>query len=125
MLNWLKRQFSKVYYQYGLVDHMPNIDFGPWVSRVGINPPGGFVGTAIASTSTVAPITPIVHVTGTGSIGTITLPWTGFIGRLTLIADGAWTMTTTGNIATVFTAVSGQALELVYDGSAWYPLISD
>lgn len=108
---------------------MPNTDLAVWASKVGINPPGGYLGPNLASTATIAPTAPLHHVTGTTSITNITLPFTGFVGTLTFIADGAWTMTSGGtagtDISTVFTAVSGQALDMVYDGTIWNPKISD
>ena len=60
------------------------------------------VGTAIASASTIAPVSGITHVTGTTAINTITDPSTNlglFVGCIQLIPDGAWSTTTSGNIA--------------------------
>lgn len=108
---------------------MPNTDLANWGSKAGINPPGGYLGPNIASSATVTPTAPLHHVTGTASITTIALPYTGFVGAITFIADGAWTMTTGGtagtDISTVVTAVSGQALDMVYDGTIWNPKIFD
>lgn len=106
-----------------------NIDMGIWASQVGRNPPGGFVGTVIASAATIAPNKPIHHVSGTGTITNITLPFTGFVGKICLIADAAWVLNTGGTagsaIGTVVTAVAAQAIELTFDGSVWYPHIMD
>lgn len=108
---------------------MPDIDFGVWGSRVGINPPGGFVGASVASSATITPTGPIFTVSGTESITNIALPWTGFLGTITIIAAGAFTMTTGGTagtaIGTVVTAVASQALDMVFNGTAWYPKIAD
>lgn len=107
---------------------MPNVDLANF-SDFGINPPGGKVGAVLASSATITLTHPIHHVSGTTSITTIVPPYTGFLGRITLIADGAFTFTTTGTapnaISTVFTAVSGQALDIIHDGAAWFPKISD
>lgn len=81
------------------------------------------VGTAVASASTIALVSPITHITGTGTISTITVP-NGFSsstgGIITVIADGTWITTTTGNIANAITAVAGQEYVLSYDGSKFY-----
>lgn len=108
---------------------MPNVDYGIWGAKAGINPPGGFVGPILASSNTIVPTHPIHHVSGTEAITNITLPWTGFVGTLTLIADAAFTMATGGTagsaIGTAVTAVAGQALDMVFDGATWYPKIAD
>lgn len=105
---------------------MPAIDYGLWGSKVGINP-GGVpkVGAVLASAATIAPTHPIHHISGTAEITTITLPWTGFIGEITLIADAAFTLATGGNIAVALTAVANQAVDLVFDGTLWYPKMMD
>lgn len=81
------------------------------------------VGSSIASASTIAPANSIAHLTGTAAIATITPP-TGMSatvgGCLTLIADGAWSTTTTGNIFTAMTASAGVPYQACYDGSKWY-----
>jgi len=61
------------------------------------------------------------HVTGTTSIATINLPYTGFTGAITIIPDGIFATTTAGNIAIVSTAVVSKALIMTYDGTKWYP----
>ena len=63
----------------------------------------------------------IFHVSGTAAIATINLPLTSFIGSVTIIPDGAFTLVTGGNIAVASTAVVGKAMTLHYDGAAWYP----
>ena len=88
---------------------------------------GSNVGTAIASASTIAPTTGTVHVTGTTAISTITAAsfctQTAITWQLTLIPDGAWTTTTSGNISIASTAVLHRALIMTYDpgASKWYP----
>lgn len=108
---------------------MPTQDLGVFASQAGINPPGGRVGAILASSATIAIAAPVHHVSGTESITTITPPFTGFVGRISLIADGAFTMTTGGTspnaISTVVTAVAGQVLDMTHDGAGWYPHIAD
>ena len=81
------------------------------------------IGANIASATTIAPVNGIQHVTGTTAIATITTP-TGMSatkgGCLTLIADGAWTTTTAGNIFATMVAVAGTPYFACYDGSKWY-----
>lgn len=85
------------------------------------------IGTVISSASTIAPVTPIVHVSGTATITTITPP-TGcttalFSCSITLIADGAWATGTSGNIGIAITMAAGSDLDLSYDPTSlkWYP----
>ena len=88
---------------------------------------GRTIGTAITSASTISPLSPIVHITGTTAIGTITAPTgcttAGTGCEVTLIPDGLWTTTTGGNIAIASTAVVSKAMIMVYDPSTtkWYP----
>ena len=88
----------------------------------------GAIGTAIASASTIAPITPIVHITGTTGISTITVPsncnTSGEVGcSISLVPDGLWSTATGGNIAIASTAVVSRALTMIYDPATalWYP----
>ena len=85
------------------------------------------VGSSIASASTIAPTDSLHHVTGTTTIDTITAP-SGFAvsgagGCITLIPDGLWATSTSGNIKTATTAVVDKPLNLCYDNatSKWYP----
>lgn len=81
------------------------------------------VGPVIASASTIAPANSIQHVTGTSTISTINppSPMSSTIGGcITLIADGAWTTATGGNISAVLIAVAGTPYQACYDGSVWY-----
>jgi hypothetical protein len=79
--------------------------------------------TAIASASTISieSSQQIFHVSGTAAIATINAPLTSFRGSVTIIPDGAFTLTTAGNIGKASTAVVGQAMTLHYDGVKWYP----
>lgn len=81
-------------------------------------------GTNIASGTTIAPVAPITHITGTTSIATITVPsrtdsqaWTGC---LNLIFDGAVSTTTAGNIFAIYSFAAGRMTTACYDGSKWY-----
>lgn len=78
---------------------------------------------AIASAATIATETngQIFHVSGTAAISTINPPNTSFVGSVTIIPDGAFTLTALGNIGKASTAVVGQAMTLHYDGIKWYP----
>lgn len=81
------------------------------------------VGAAITSAATIAPVNGIVHVTGTAAISTITPP-TGMSatvgGCITLIADGAWSTVTGGNIFAAMTAVAGTPYTACKDATTWY-----
>jgi hypothetical protein len=81
-------------------------------------------GGSIASASTIAPQGAVEHVTGTATINTITPPTgcgSSYACQFVLIADGSWNITTAGNVNTAFTATTGDAYQLTYDGtSKWY-----
>lgn len=109
---------------------------GPtWQLSVGANAGGmdsngiihGQIGTSLASASTIAPVSPIVHVTGTTTINTITAPagcaTSGYGCYVILVPDGLWSTGTSGNIAIAGTAVVGNAITETYDPatSKWYP----
>lgn len=82
---------------------------------------------SVASGGTIALTFPIMHVTGTSAVATITAPAsfavTGLGGCVTLIPDGLFTTTTAGNIALATTAVVSKQLIECYDNgtSKWYP----
>jgi len=84
--------------------------------------------SVIASASTIAPTAQSFHVSGTTTIATITAPaactQTGNTAMctLTIIPDGVWATTTSGNIANVVTAVVNVPISAVYDPTAtkWY-----
>lgn len=79
--------------------------------------------TAIASEATIGleSTEQIFHISGTAAISTIDPPLTSFRGSVTIIPDGAFTLTALGNIGKASTAVVGQAMTLHYDGVKWYP----
>jgi len=86
--------------------------------------PQRIVGPNIASATTIAPTYRIHHVTGTTAIVNITIPWEGFAGSVTLIADAIWTWTAAGNIAVLGTVTAANgAVIFTYDPATvkWYP----
>jgi hypothetical protein len=80
------------------------------------------VGDPIASAQRIQVAHPIHHVTGTEAIDVIDAP-PAFSGPIWLASDGAWSLTTAGNIAAAVTAVVGHFVQLVYDPATmkWYP----
>lgn len=106
-----------------------SIDLARFAAGSWINPPGDAVGPDIASATTITLTHPIHRVTGTTAINTIVPPYTGFLGRITLIAKGAFTFATGGTapnaISTAVTLVADQAIDIVHDGVTWYPKIAD
>lgn len=85
----------------------------------------GFLGVGkganVSSASTITPSSAIFHVTGTTTINTINLPWTGFTGSIYIIPDGVFATGTSGNIQIASTAVVSKQLIMTYDGTKWYP----
>lgn len=78
-------------------------------------------GSNVASATTITPTGTIFHITGTSPITTINLPASGFVGCLDILADGAWSTTNSGNIATIIsTANVGSLYNACYDGTKWY-----
>lgn len=77
----------------------------------------------IASTTSIAPQSDIVHVTGTTAIETILPPGPGFSCVLFLIPAAAFTTVTTGNIAIASTATTSQVMTMVFSfaDNKWYP----
>ncbi len=74
-------------------------------------------GSIIASATTIAPTFRFHHVSGTTPIATITPPWDDFSGGLlVLVADGAFSFTTAGNILTAMSIVAvNSVIVLDYD----------
>lgn len=83
----------------------------------------GPVGANVSSATSITPTGKIFHVTGTTTVQTIVLPYTGFVGPLVIIPDGVFVTGLTGNIALASTTVVGKALSYYYDvgTSKWYP----
>lgn len=84
--------------------------------------------TVASTTAMPAPNALVSTVSGTVEITTIAVPWPGFTGVIKYIPTGAFTGATGGTatssakpIGKAFTAVAGKVLELVCDGSTWYP----
>lgn len=81
-------------------------------------------GGTVASAATITLRNDITTISGTEEIATINDQFGGgFSGVAILIPTGAFTGTTSGNIAIAFTAVAGKALFMVYKKSTgkWYP----
>lgn len=78
-------------------------------------------GAVLASATKIYPAFLVTHVSGTAEVDTIVLPYPDFKGVIVLVPDGNFTTGTSGNIAKASTAVTGQALFMVYDGTSWYP----
>lgn len=100
---------------------MPDIDYGRFASMCAINPPGDYEGPAIASAATITVSRRVHKVSGVAAIATINPPFTGFVGTITLIPTGIFTMTTGGNIAVARTAVVSVPIDVYFDGALWYP----
>ena len=81
--------------------------------------------STIASAATIAPTKLISFVSGTATITTITAPSpvSAGGGQIVLIPTGAFTMTTSDNIALAVTAVVNVPLVMTYDTTTakWYP----
>jgi hypothetical protein len=102
---------------------MPDVDLAHFGANASINPPGGYEGPIIASAATITVSKPAHKISGTTAITTINPPYTGFVGSITLVATGAWTMATGGNIASAMTATANKVYRPYYDGALWYPNI--
>jgi hypothetical protein len=79
------------------------------------------VGSVIASATTIVVTNPVVHVSGTTAIATITANAITPGQTITLIPDGIFTTTTAGNISLASTAVVGKALIMTWDGTKYNP----
>lgn len=83
---------------------------------------GSDVGTVV--TSTLAPDKMVIHIKTTATINTITPPHEGFVGPLYLVADSAFAIGGTGNIATTqgTPKVAAHAYGFIYDRvtAKWY-----
>jgi hypothetical protein len=80
----------------------------------------GATGPTVASAPTLNLTANTQKVTGTAAISKIVVPAT-FVGTLTLIAEGAWSLVVGGNISQNLTAIVGQSITLTLAGSTWYP----
>ncbi len=70
--------------------------------------------STVASATTIAPTTPLVVISGTSAISTITVP-TGFTsGCFDILATGAWTTTAAGNIQAAMTATANTPYRACY-----------
>jgi hypothetical protein len=105
-------------------DQVPtNADLGKlaFLDYLGLQDLGYSIPT-IASAAAISPAAAIVFISGTAAISTIVSPFKNG-GQITLIPTGAFTTTTTGNIALASTAVVNKAIIMTYDGTSnkWYP----
>jgi hypothetical protein len=89
-----------------------SIELGGWLKRT--------KGANVSSASSITPTGYIFHLTGTSVVSTIVVPYTGWTGEITIIADGVSGVTTGGNINNILTFTSGLAYHFVWDGSTWY-----
>jgi hypothetical protein len=84
----------------------------------------GSAAPTIASATTIAPTTPIIFVSGTTAIATITPP-ASIVGggQIMIIPTGIFTTTPAGNIALASISVVSRALIMVWDATTakWYP----
>lgn len=74
----------------------------------------------IASAATIAPVTSMISISGTAAIVTITLPAGFSTGCIDILATGAWTTTTAGNIFATMTAVANTPYRACYFGTKWF-----
>lgn len=87
--------------------------------------PTGYAGKrvdvqTVASASTITAPSTLFKMSGTNPVSTINPPFTGFLGRITVLPTGAWTLATGGNIQFAAKAVVGEAMDLDYDGTTWH-----
>lgn len=79
---------------------------------------GATVGTPVASAASIALTGDVFHVTGVTTINTIT---GGVAGKsITIIPDGLFSTSTSGNIGSVINAVVNVPIRLTFDGTKWY-----
>ena len=80
-------------------------------------------GANVASASTITPTGNVFHVTGTTTINTIDTTGINAGTTITLIFDGALTVSNAGNILPpggAFVSTANDTLTLVYDGTSWF-----
>lgn len=106
--------------------NMPNADLANFAASAWINPPGQAIGPLLTAATTLAPTFPVHHVSSAATITDITPPYVGFLGRIVLLADGAFVLNTGGtagvSIARAITGTSGQPIECLFDGTSWFPM---
>ena len=91
--------------------------------------PGGkgniLTGGAISSGSgSISPDSLVHHITGTGTINTINLPYPGFSGHIYLISDSGFSFDTSGNIGVAGVARAKSVIPFLFDitTNKWYTL---
>ena len=100
---------------------MPDVDYGKFIARAAINPPGQYEGPVIASAATITLSNPVHKISGAVAITTINPPFPGFVGHVTLVMLGAATIGTGGNVASAVAAGANKIVQLYSDGAVWYP----
>jgi len=100
---------------------MPDVDYGKFIARAAINPPGQYEGPVLASAAAITISHPVHKVSGAAAITTLNPPFPGFVGHITLVMLGAGTIATGGNIASAVAAGANKIVQLYSDGSTWYP----
>lgn len=83
------------------------------------NMEGETAGT-VASSTTIAPTSAMVNLTGTTAIATITLPAGFTTGCFDILPASTVATTTAGNIAAIYSLLGGDAYRACYFGSKWY-----
>lgn len=94
-----------------------------WICPYSSGSQSSLIGSSVASATTIALVAQLTPISGTATIITITPPpnYSSTIGGCTsLLATGAWSTTTGGNIAASMTAVSGTPYQACWYGTAWY-----
>lgn len=100
---------------------MPDVDYGKFIARAAINPPGAYEGPVIASAAAITLSHPVHKISGAAAISTINPPFPGFVGHVTLVMLGAATVATGGNIASAVAAGANKIVQLYSDGTNWFP----
>lgn len=96
-------------------------------SMDGATLPSGFIhsdiATAVTASSTITSPAQTFHITGNNIVQTITPPWIGFSGKISIIADSGFVWGTSGNIATKGGSPAGYTVDFLYDFAEgkWYP----
>jgi hypothetical protein len=91
-------------------------------------PPGTYTGADVASAASITPTGSQFRITGTATVNTINLPFTGggayasWEGVITMVPMAAVPFSTAGNIANAFTATTGVPIIAVFIASSgkWY-----
>lgn len=104
-------------------------NFSPAIASFQTLSPNRFQGPSgpVASAATIAASGAVFHVTGTTATNIITPPTNFVEGRITIIADGVWTFTSSAVTNGIFQSgtvtTAGSAVDFIYDATTarWYP----